>query len=76
MRSTIKALEFVIDCNVRTVIYAGDEDYIVNYLGVEAMVRARVLRFSLPLLPPSLPAFANALTIMTSLCKCMHRSMP
>ena len=46
MRSARPALEAVIDAGVRTVIYAGDEDYIVNYMGVEAMVRPRVLSFS------------------------------
>lgn len=45
MRSARPALEAVIDAGVRTVIYAGDADYIVNYMGVEAMVRARVLSF-------------------------------
>jgi carboxypeptidase C (cathepsin A) len=47
MRSSRHALEEVIDAGVRTVLYAGDADYIVNYKGVEAMVRARVLSFSL-----------------------------
>jgi len=47
MRTTLPVLEQVIDADVRTVIYAGDADYIVNYKGVEAMVRARSLRFSL-----------------------------
>jgi hypothetical protein len=47
MRSKRQALEEVIDAGVRTVLYAGDADYIVNYKGVEAMVRARVLSFSL-----------------------------
>ena len=45
MRSKREDLEAVIDAGVRTVIYAGDADYIVNYKGVEAMVRARVLGF-------------------------------
>ena len=44
-------LEAVINADVRTVIYAGDADYIVNYMGVEAMVRARVLSFFSYLLP-------------------------
>jgi len=39
MRSARPALEEVINAGVRTVIYAGDADYIVNYMGVEAMVR-------------------------------------
>jgi hypothetical protein len=46
MRSASPALEEVINADVRTVIYAGDADYIVNYIGVEAMVRARVLSSS------------------------------
>jgi hypothetical protein len=45
MRSARPALEEVINHDVRTVIYAGDADYVVNYIGVEAMVRARVLSF-------------------------------
>ena len=57
MRSALPALEEVINADVRTVIYAGDADYIVNYKGVEAMVRAHFLSFfSCPLL--SLPTFA------------------
>ena len=48
MRSARPALEEVINADVRTVIYAGDADYIVSYIGVEAMVRARVLSFLLP----------------------------
>jgi hypothetical protein len=52
MRSTLPALQEVINADVRTVIYAGDADYIVNYKGVEAMVRARVLNFSLTLFRP------------------------
>jgi carboxypeptidase C (cathepsin A) len=39
MRSSRPDLEAVIDAGVRTIIYAGDADYIVNYIGVEAMVR-------------------------------------
>jgi hypothetical protein len=54
MRSALPALEEVINTGVRTVIYAGDADYIVNYIGVEAMVRARVLSF----FSHPLPAFA------------------
>lgn len=46
MRSAISALEEVINSDVRTVIYAGDADYIGNHVGVEAMVRARVLNSS------------------------------
>jgi carboxypeptidase C (cathepsin A) len=39
MRSSLPNLEAVIDAGVRTVIYDGDADYILNYFGVEAMVR-------------------------------------
>jgi carboxypeptidase C (cathepsin A) len=39
-RSARPNLEAVINAGVRTVIYDGDADYIVNYMGVEAMVRA------------------------------------
>jgi len=40
MRSSSSNLEIVINAGVRTVIYDGDADYICNYIGVEAMVRA------------------------------------
>jgi carboxypeptidase C (cathepsin A) len=40
MRSSSPNLEAVINAGVRTVIYDGDADFIVNYMGVEAMVRA------------------------------------
>ena len=39
MRSSSPNLEAVINAGVRTVIYAGDADFIVNYMGVEALVR-------------------------------------
>jgi carboxypeptidase C (cathepsin A) len=52
MRSSLSDLEMVINAGVRTVIYDGDADYICNYIGFEAMVRA-----SCSLLPV-LPAFA------------------
>ena len=39
MRSSRPNLEAVINAGVRTIIYAGDADFIVNYMGVEAMVR-------------------------------------
>jgi carboxypeptidase C (cathepsin A) len=39
MRSSRPDLEAVINAGVRTIIYDGDADYIVNYIGVEAMVR-------------------------------------
>ena len=38
MRSSLSDLEVVIDSGVRTVIYDGDADFILNYVGVEAMV--------------------------------------
>jgi hypothetical protein len=41
MRSSLSNLELVINAGVRTVIYDGDADYILNFYGVEAMVRAR-----------------------------------
>jgi len=40
MRTTKGVLEEVINRGVRTVIYAGEADYIVNYMGVEAMVNS------------------------------------
>ena len=39
MRSSLSDLEIVINAGVRTVVYDGDADYILNYIGVEAMVR-------------------------------------
>ena len=39
MRSSLTDLEMVINSGVHTVIYDGDADYILNYIGVEAMVR-------------------------------------
>ncbi|KAN0107693.1 alpha/beta-hydrolase [Russula decolorans] len=38
MRSSLPDLEAVINSGVRTVIYDGDADFILNYVGVEAMV--------------------------------------
>ncbi|KAI9513319.1 serine carboxypeptidase [Russula earlei] len=46
MRSTQPDLETVINAGVRTVIYDGDADYIVNYMGVEAMVASLQTQFS------------------------------
>jgi hypothetical protein len=40
MRTSRPDLEKVINAGVRTVIYDGDADYIVNLKGIEAMVRA------------------------------------
>ena len=40
MRSSLSNLELVINAGVRTVLYDGDADYICNYMGFEAMVRA------------------------------------
>ncbi|KAA1073215.1 hypothetical protein PGT21_004134 [Puccinia graminis f. sp. tritici] len=38
MLDSSKQLERIIDSGVRTLLYAGDADYIVNYQGVEALV--------------------------------------
>ncbi|KAF9558963.1 serine carboxypeptidase [Agrocybe pediades] len=38
MRDSSPDLEFVINSGVRTIIYDGDADYILNFNGVEAMV--------------------------------------
>ncbi|KAI9454354.1 serine carboxypeptidase [Russula earlei] len=46
MRSARPDLETVINAGVRTVIYDGDADYIVNYMGVEAMVDSLQTQFS------------------------------
>ena len=40
IRSKSLYLEAVINAGVRTVLYDGDADYICNYIGFEAMVRA------------------------------------
>jgi Serine carboxypeptidase len=40
MRTSRPNLEAVINASVRTIIYDGDADFIVNYMGVESMVRA------------------------------------
>jgi len=39
IRTSLPDLEEVIKAGVHTVIYDGDADYLVNYMGVEAMVR-------------------------------------
>jgi carboxypeptidase C (cathepsin A) len=52
MRSSSPDLANVINEGVRTVIYAGEADYICNHIGVEAMVRAPPLL--LVLCPPAL----------------------
>ncbi|EIN08494.1 serine carboxypeptidase [Punctularia strigosozonata HHB-11173 SS5] len=39
-------LQTVIDSGVRTLIYDGDADYILNYMGVEAMVNNLQTRFT------------------------------
>ncbi|KAJ7477378.1 serine carboxypeptidase [Mycena latifolia] len=38
MRSTLPALESVLDAGVRVTIYNGDADFIVNYQGIENML--------------------------------------
>ncbi len=40
MRTSRPNLEAVINAGVRTIIYDGDADFIVNYMGVESMVHA------------------------------------
>ena len=51
MRSSLPDLEAVINSGVRTVIYDGDADYILNYIGIEAMVRTSWV-FPCPLFLP------------------------
>ncbi|OJT04774.1 Carboxypeptidase S1 [Trametes pubescens] len=46
MRTSRPLLEKVIDAGVRTVIYDGDADYILNFHGVEAMVDALQTKFT------------------------------
>ncbi|EKM75505.1 hypothetical protein AGABI1DRAFT_109384 [Agaricus bisporus var. burnettii JB137-S8] len=46
MRNSRPDLEAVINAGVRTVIYVGDADYILNYFGVEAMVDGMQTDFS------------------------------
>ncbi|CCM01217.1 uncharacterized protein FIBRA_03265 [Fibroporia radiculosa] len=46
MRNSRPLLETVIDADVRTVIYDGDADYILNYMGVEAMVNNLQTKFT------------------------------
>ncbi|PPQ68463.1 hypothetical protein CVT24_005560 [Panaeolus cyanescens] len=46
MRNSRPDLETVINSGVRTLIYDGDADFIVNYMGVEAMVDALDTQFS------------------------------
>ncbi|KAI1797598.1 serine carboxypeptidase [Ganoderma leucocontextum] len=46
MRNSRPLLESVIDAGVRTIIYDGDVDYILNYFGVEAMVDALQTKFT------------------------------
>ena len=57
-RSSSPDLERVINEGVRTVIYVGDADYIVNFIGVEAMVRA----------PSPLPFVLCPPALIMSLC--------
>lgn len=46
MRSSSSHLEKVINAGVRTVVYAGDADYICNYQGIENMVNALRHKYS------------------------------
>ncbi|KAF7345755.1 Carboxypeptidase [Mycena venus] len=46
MRSSLPDLERVINSGVRVTIYVGDADYIVNFMGVEAMIALMSTTFS------------------------------
>ena len=46
MHNSRPDLETVIDAGVRTIVYDGDADYILNFDGVEAMVAALQTKFS------------------------------
>ncbi|PFH50862.1 hypothetical protein AMATHDRAFT_75331 [Amanita thiersii Skay4041] len=46
MRNSRPDLETVINANIRTIIFDGDADYILNYNGVEAMVDALQTQFT------------------------------
>ncbi|KAJ3502273.1 hypothetical protein NLJ89_g8961 [Agrocybe chaxingu] len=46
MRNSRPDLETVINAGVRTIIFDGDADYILNYVGVEAMVDALDTKFA------------------------------
>ncbi|KAK0477322.1 serine carboxypeptidase [Armillaria novae-zelandiae] len=46
MRNSRPLLETVINAGVRTVVYVGDADYILNFNGIEAMVAALDTKFS------------------------------
>ena len=48
MRTSLPDLEKVINAGVRTVTYTGDADFIVNFKGVEAMVRVHSPRTFAP----------------------------
>ena len=63
MRSSLTDLEVVINSGVHTVIYDGDADYILNYIGVEAMVRTSWAS----LLPPR-PALVLIFSLFAQVC--------
>ncbi|KAJ7932827.1 serine carboxypeptidase [Mycena leptocephala] len=46
IRSSLPDLESVINSGVRVTIYVGDADYIVNFMGVEAMIASMNTTFS------------------------------
>ncbi|OBZ77753.1 Carboxypeptidase S1 [Grifola frondosa] len=46
MRNSRPNLETVINAGVRTIVYDGDADYILNFNGVEAMVNALQTKFT------------------------------
>ena len=47
MKGSIKYLEKVINAGIRTVIYDGDADFLLNYQGVENMVNALQHKYTL-----------------------------
>ncbi len=80
MRSSRADLEEVINAGVRTVIYDGDADYIVNFKGVEAMVRAPPPRTFSPFAPTTVSIFtgcllkdANFLRVRAAEVRGLHR---
>jgi hypothetical protein len=67
IRTSLPDLEAVINAGVRTVLYDGDADFIVNFMGVEAMVRVLQLFTRICCFSP----FA-----LTGLCVRSHRLPP
>ncbi|KAJ7655888.1 serine carboxypeptidase [Mycena rosella] len=46
MRTSLPELEFVIDSGVRVLIYVGDADYLLNFMGIEGMIASLNTKFS------------------------------